>query len=342
MLAQEELRSAIESGYIGLAYSFLGNANDPYLRFVHEECKEAQDMFNSNLDGNRLALTLGPLIFPLTNKKLKKSELFGSTPEIVDLRNTTDGYLIPAGETVLAFTHEYIKFDEYHAALLVSKVTNEGLRVQTSYVDPGWEGIVLMMISNLSDTPRLLRFGHELARMFFFRTYKSGKRKNESIAHREMPWHRILIDGAPFPHRSPPIEKTLLQRISVAKAMFSSLGVQFAAAITLVASIGTYIYETDKTIKLLSNRPVAISGQLTIEVPKGDKFTVRSFELEKAVAGSYALVSCVSNCTGAVFEAKVLPTKKKSFGKLNITVKLNAAAVSTFVSEVKWAVIPPA
>ena len=91
------------------------------------------------------------------------------------------------------------------SAVVLSRVSqyNNGLVVTASYLDSDWQGLVKVIITNVSGRTVRLRFGHDIARLFLFRSIngsadKSGVREQGS--HYGTAWATLLKDeGDPFP-----------------------------------------------------------------------------------------------------------------------------------------------
>lgn len=93
------------------------------------------------------------------------------------------GYLIPPHGFVLARTVERFKMPDDVMAICVGKSTyaRNGLIVNVTPLEPGWEGHVTLELSNTTDLPSVVYVGEGICQFVFYR----GKRPAVTYATRE-------------------------------------------------------------------------------------------------------------------------------------------------------------
>jgi len=92
------------------------------------------------------------------------------------------GYVIPPHGFVLARTVERFKMPDDVMAICVGKSTyaRNGLIVNVTPLEPGWEGFVTLELSNTTDLPSVVYVGEGICQFVFFR----GERPSVSYADR--------------------------------------------------------------------------------------------------------------------------------------------------------------
>lgn len=93
------------------------------------------------------------------------------------------GFIIPPHGFVLARTVERFKMPDDVMAICVGKSTyaRNGLIVNVTPLEPGWEGHVTLELSNTTDLPSVVYVGEGICQFVFFR----GERPSVTYATRE-------------------------------------------------------------------------------------------------------------------------------------------------------------
>ena len=115
----------------------------------------------------RLANTLKVYkIFPSHLDPLSVTEADVETINIPDGKS----YPLPSGGFVLGASLEYIRMPSHLVAFVTDKSTYSrcGLAVQNTVLEPGWEGIITLEISNHGPRTLLLRAGEGIAQLIFY------------------------------------------------------------------------------------------------------------------------------------------------------------------------------
>jgi len=78
--------------------------------------------------------------------------------------------VIPPGGFILAHSVEYFRIPEDVLGLVVGKTTYArcGLSIQTSPLEPGWQGNVTLSIANVSPLPVKVYANEGIAQVLFF------------------------------------------------------------------------------------------------------------------------------------------------------------------------------
>lgn len=168
MLTNDRIIKAINDKEIEIAVAFGLEKGNPIL--YESEKSILITSLKENLYSDRLKLTLGPIIKVLNKKKVKSRYRFKSTCDCYDLRKSDNKYIINPGETIVILTNEKIKLNGKYACLIVPRISMSevGIVVTTAYVDPYYNGLLRLHLSNMSDKAFELKFLEVVAQCFFF------------------------------------------------------------------------------------------------------------------------------------------------------------------------------
>jgi deoxycytidine triphosphate deaminase len=294
MLSDVDVKKLVENGTISLSYNFLPNDTGNFVRTTRilkaNSDETARNFFTEHLVRSRLALTLGPLVKPVSHaRRIPRSKRYAGHNRVVDLRNCSDGWALLPGQSAVVCTNEHIRLPHDVMALIVGRVSsyNNGLVTGASYLDSGWDGIVKLIVVNTSQKAVRLYLGLEVARIFFEQTPNASLDTSsvgtQSI-HYGMSWARILDDRIdPFPQSSAPpgvrvrlafaSTNDLLQRYAgvglVALAAFGVLG-----AVRLYGELQTNLARANSVSQLsrqinLDEARAPVSGTTTITITPG-------------------------------------------------------------------------
>ena len=202
MLSNIDILQKIKSKDIIVSYSFFPDNQGTY-QYHHkssdanENDSKAFDFLKQGLIRNRIKLTTGGLIMPLLSQPVLKKHMYANYKHIVDLRRCVGGYKLSPGKSALIFSNEWIKLDKNHSAVIVSGVGNykRGLVIASTLVDSQWQGILKMLVTNLSDQPQRISIGDDIGRMFFFECGKESREDNilaDTASHYRYSWQKIF------------------------------------------------------------------------------------------------------------------------------------------------------
>lgn len=254
MLNNEEIKKAINKNEIEILISFGMKDNVPILYDFEHNLLD--DSLKSNLYSDRLKLTMGPIVKILNKKTVSKKYRFKASNKLYDLRKTNHKYVISPGESIIILTNERMKLNGKYACLIVPRISlsDVGIVVTTAYVDPFYDGLMRLHLSNLSDKPYELHTLEAVAQCFFFEFSESVSEMfkdqfpTKSVFFGQT-WKGILnSDRNPFPTKKEPI---IVEKFTTLKYQLSI--------------IWDFIKKYSIIFLLLTNFIVIISGFVTFK-----------------------------------------------------------------------------
>ena len=146
--------------------------------------------------GHKIRLHVGFLIRTLSDKRwLNPKMLFNNRDGIVDLRQLEGRqYELQPKESVILFTNEAVKMGAKFFGVILSRVSLEetGLVVSQSYIDPNWEGVLQLIVTNNSETPKRLQEHCEIANLIVYKMEQPAKRTSQNRNdHFAVTWETI-------------------------------------------------------------------------------------------------------------------------------------------------------
>lgn len=222
MLNEDRIIQAIKNNEIEVTISF---DKDPQSKKIepigNREGNLLKSSMSKNLYSDRLKITLGPIVKVLRNKPIPKKNRFKNNKYCYDLRTSDNKYLINPGESLIVLTNECIRLSGKYACIVVPRISlsDVGIVVSTAYVDPYYNGVMRLHITNLSDKYYELSILESIAQCFFFelpspvdQTYKDQfSTKSVFFGHT---WKGILeSDMNPFPIKKAPAEIDGLENV---------------------------------------------------------------------------------------------------------------------------------
>lgn len=124
-------------------------------------------------EGHKIRLHVGFLVRTLSDKRwLNPKVLYNKRDGIVDLRKLEERkYALQPKESIILFTNESIRLGPNYFGLLLSRVSLEetGLIVSPSYIDPNWNGVLQLVVTNNSETPKLIQEYCEISNLILFK-----------------------------------------------------------------------------------------------------------------------------------------------------------------------------
>lgn len=247
MLSQAKIIEAINKNDIEISISFCYDKGE----LVFGEQKLLESTLKDNLYSDRLKLTMGPIIKVLNRKKIKTKYRFKSLPDCFDLRKSNNKYIINPGESITVLTNEKIKLNGKYACIVIPRISlsDVGIVVTTAYVDPFYQGLMRLHLSNLSDQTYELSSLEAIAQCFFFELSDSvSEIYKEEFSMKSVffgqTWKGILSsDRNPFP----------IKKQSLIVDRFLKLKNQMNL-------IGSYIKKHSLIFMIISNLVVILCG----------------------------------------------------------------------------------
>jgi len=212
MLVSNTILEKLKAKQIAIRYAFIPNGDGTF-RYVETPVDTvASDsaefkFLQEGLIRNRLRVTLGALVYPLSSRAVPKKLRFLDHSHIVDLRKCQGGYSLAPGASAVVFTNEWVSLSKDFSAVIVSGVKNYklGLVIAATLVDSQWEGILKLMITNVSNIPQPLSIMQDVGRMFFFGADGEPIADSSLIdtaTHHELNW-RHIFSGEIIPFDKP-------------------------------------------------------------------------------------------------------------------------------------------
>lgn len=269
MLSHEAIKKALEEKEIDITVSF--GYKDGIPTSYESEQAFLSSEFKENLYSDRLKLTMGPLVKVLNKKRINSKYRFRSAKDCVDIRKDNNRYIINPGESIVVLTNEKIKLNGKFACLIVPRISmsDVGIVVTTAYVDPYYNGIMRLHLSNLSDKSFELRFLESIAQCFFFELSDAVSAKfEEEFSTKSVffgqTWNGILnTDRNPFPTKK---ESTSIDKFSGIKYQFNI--------------IGSFIKKHSLIVTLAANFFIILGPLLTFE-QNFSKYTMAMKQVEE-------------------------------------------------------------
>lgn len=245
MFSLRELEDVLRRGDAKIEYHFDPRGAPPVElpvadRAVDPDIPErpATQAFRQAFFGDRLGLSLGPLVLSHSYRSRRDREQYGGRAAVFDLRETEGHIRIQPRESITVNTIENITLGGGHAALTLPRLTQAtaGMVLSASYIDPWWSGLAVLHMVNLAGRPIDMRFGERIA---VTRIYAIAggpldpsvrERFAEKSHHFGLTWERLLTsDADPFPMRKRVVAPNRLQRLAgstdhVTRRLLSAVG----------------------------------------------------------------------------------------------------------------------
>ena len=268
MLGENSIINDIQKGEIELSRAFEKVDGEIKLLEIEKNIISKED--NSSIYSDRIKITMGPILKVLDGKKVPKQKRFRQYSDVYDLRKNNNTFLIGPKESVVILTNERIKLDGKHVCLIVPRISlsDVGIVVTTAYVDPYYNGVMRLHLSNLSDKDYSLRCLEAVAQCFVFELDKEAdKRFKEEFPEKSVfygqTWKGILdSDRSPFPtkKKSTESESLLFYVLKIMLRFLKENGVSLLMLISMLSFV-VNIYFENQTMKKENE---AMVGQLEL------------------------------------------------------------------------------
>jgi len=210
MFGKNAIMDALSRGDISISYEYDLSMDVP-VRLAdaavvdpHDPDALATRIFQRHFFGDRLGLTVGPIVVSDSIRRLPGRVLFKGRAGHFDLTKSNGEIEIMPEESLAVHSVEYVRVGAKTAAYILPRLTlaTAGLVVVPTYIDPYWEGILQLYITNLSSEPHSLKFGERIAICRFYEV--EGADENPEIKsqftqkshHYGLNWRRILDSDA--------------------------------------------------------------------------------------------------------------------------------------------------
>lgn len=247
MLNQEKIVEAIKNGEVDISISFSYDTDK--LVFYENEQKLLESSLKDNLYSDRLKLTMGPIIKVLNKKRISPKYRFKTFQDCWDLRESDNKYVISPGESITVLTNEKIKLNGKYACIVIPRISlaDVGIVVTTAYVDPFYQGLMRLHLSNLSDKIYELSSLEAVAQCFFFELSDSVSEiykdefSTKSVFFGQT-WKGIFSSGRhPFPIRKQSVIEDKLLNLKNQINLISSYIKQHSLIFLLITNLSVIL-----------------------------------------------------------------------------------------------------
>ena len=225
MLSHDGLFKRLTSGEVRITYAFDTRSTGqpdkltpPAPVITGDRSAPGTQLFEQNFFAQRLSLTVGPLVLSHRYGWHRNRRRHKGMPGVFDLRLTNGSMDILPGESILVNSNEQIALGPSTGAITYPRLSHAtaGLTLATSYIDPYWDGILVLQLVNSARRPITIGFGEKFAATMFYDVQDGpvGAQLKEQFAqkshHYGLSWERILSsDFNPFPLRKQPAPSLL-------------------------------------------------------------------------------------------------------------------------------------
>ena len=303
MLSNQSIRNILINKEIEITVSFYQKESKCILYDMERPLLESDSA--DNLYSDRLKLTMGPIIKPINKNNIIRKHTFKKTKDCVDLRKNDNKYIINPGESIIILTNERIKLNGKYACIIIPRISlsDVGVVVTTAYVDPYYQGIMRLQLSNLSNKSLELHSLEVIAQCFFFElTDEVSSEYKEAFSAKSVfygqTWKQILeSDRPPFPTKKGYAENNrfsaIKHQISIVIQFFKNHSIIFLLLTNIIAIVSGYtllkqdyihykdtVSQIESWLDPVASEIVIDSGlqygekEITVDIPKAEIITV--------------------------------------------------------------------
>lgn len=347
MLDNNSIEKAMLNGEIGISISF--TFEDNQVKLLSSESDILSSEFKNNLYSDRLKLTMGPIVRVL-NKRVKSKCRFKSSKEHYDLRSTNNIYTINPGESIIILTNERIKLDGRHACIIVPRISlsDVGLVVTTAYIDPYYDGILRLHLTNFSKEVHQLKALESIAQCFFFElSNEASKNFKENFASKSVffgqTWSEIInSDRTPFPTKKNSISEDKFANIKYQLSLIWSFVKKYSILggllLNIVALVCGYVVikenYTKYTMSVNQIEAMLSPSNSEIVISEGEMFG------EKEILVEYEKSEIISVlCNNDELNYKILSGDTKEHTRIVFYTDLNSPAAEEYTINFTYSII---
>ena len=365
MIEQRELEKLIAAQQIEISYYYY-KENGRYIQLEDEELltldkkSNVYKYFCENYFGDRLSLTLGPIVKSHKFKKIRGRKNFKNRDYYFDLRESDGSILVEPGETISVASNERIYLHGNFGAFLLPRLSNvdAGLVFATSYIDPKWNGIVQSIITNVSDDSIRISICEKYAICRFYPIVGSvsdefEKKFSQKSHHYGQSWKKIILeDHDPFP------TKKKREKSSFIRNTFFFIK-QYIKDVTLVGLIvvvlsGYYDFKSsyeklvDKSNKVIEIEQtisgiksdvskMAISGEFILLKGNGNHTIIKTFSINRSpsnIGSVWFEIEGISSADYVITYSKSRKSEKET--DITAVISVNSSVTIPESFKVKW------
>lgn len=244
----------ISADSIGITYAFdpsnleESHVNHPLSVRTNNRGKE---IFDENFFGNRLGITLGPLVYSHNYGRSRDRKNFKDRKSVFDLRETNGRISLRPGENITVNSIESIRLGEKWGAITLPRLTHAtaGVVLSASYIDPLWNGVLVFHIVNHGRLPIELQIGEKIGACHFYEVKSTtiSRGDSESFANKShhfgQNWKKIVVgDADPFPQKKISSLPLRHQRILATKQFVRENWIKFIGGIGLISLVSAILW----------------------------------------------------------------------------------------------------
>lgn len=186
----------------------------------------------------------------------------------VDLTKSPNKIVVEPGELLTVQTIERVRLGRGIAALILPRLTlaTAGLHVASSYIDPGWDGVLQLSLVNSSSRPYELCVGEQIAVCRFYRTSSPVSEEHTQLFpqkshHFGLTWARVLdTDNDPMPLRKQPVaRRDLAHLVSQVRGAWRYI----VSAVGVAAVVGVLLWLGGRSADL--NRALTVTDSVELQ-----------------------------------------------------------------------------
>lgn len=307
MLGPDQLQRHLNAGEITIRYGFDLTATDaprlpenPAVDLANTT-NAATRAFLTNLFGDRLAITLGPIVRSLRYTRHPRRHIFRGTPGVFDL--TSKGEIdVQPNESLTVSSIEQITLGASTAALILPRLSlaTVGVVVAPTYIDPHWNGILQLLLTNTNARPVTLKLGERIAICRFYGIVGGPIPDDLKLSfpqkshHFGLNWDKIFdSDADPQPLRKQPARQPGLgSRLVMTLRTFSKWSQTIFGTAAGLLLVGLLIAWIDlrgelKRVENIERRALsmsAVAGDISLQIPPGTSSIQKLIPLRRPIS----------------------------------------------------------
>ena len=259
MLSRSGVEQRLRAGQVRISYFFDPSAAGGPAQLTQSAPVDPDQpgslgtqIFLRNFFAQRLGLTVGPLVLSHQYDWHRKRKRYKGIPGVFDLRLSGGNIALLPGESVTVNSIEHVTLGSNTGAITYPRLSHAtaGLVLSTSYIDPYWDGILVLHLTNTARRPILLRFGEKFASTMFYDIVEGPVEPEtrdkfvQKSHHYGLSWERILSsDADPFPLRKQPVPGLIRGNDSSARELVGRYGKPLATAgVTVAVVVSALVY----------------------------------------------------------------------------------------------------
>jgi deoxycytidine triphosphate deaminase len=317
MLSKSEVSALISAESIGIFYAFDPASPDE----SHVESplnvrtdNRGQEIFDQNFFGNRLGITLGPLVYSHNYSRSNDRQNFRHRKSVFDLRDTNGKILLRPGENITVNSIESIRLGEKWGAITLPRLTHAtmGVVLSASYIDPLWDGVLVFHIVNHGRFPIELQIGEKIGACHFYEVASTDLSTNDAFSfankshHYGQNWKKIIVDDAdPFPQKKKSSLPVKDENILAVKQFIKEWWVKTLGGLGVVTILGVILWigatmneykDLPAQVKHLQRQNLSAEERtVTVPISRGTTSTTQSLKIQAEEGTSLLLVFASPN-----------------------------------------------